>query len=74
MSDPDPLIASLEEQSPPHPALSAFKRALWIIITLLVILSLLISLILPALLSRRTNPRRDPENEVQTHWISTQCI
>jgi hypothetical protein len=71
MDYPDPILESvLEEKPPPNPALSAFKRTIWIIITLLVILSLITTLILPLLLSRQPPPRRDPENEIQAHWIS----
>ena len=61
---------SLEEKPPPSPVVSALKRAFWIIITLLVILSLLLSLLLP--LFQRREPRRNPENEIQAHWISNE--
>ncbi|HLF88023.1 MAG TPA: hypothetical protein VI451_03700 [Anaerolineales bacterium] len=71
MDYPDPLLEyTLEEKPPPNPALSALKRALWIIITLIVILSLLTSMLLPLLLSRRDPPRRDLENDIQAHLIS----
>ncbi|HNB51521.1 MAG TPA: hypothetical protein PK530_06240 [Anaerolineales bacterium] len=71
MNAPDPFPPlELDDRPPPHPALTAFKRTLWILITLLVILSLLLSLILP--LFQRREPRRDPENEIQAHWISNE--
>lgn len=74
MDSLDPLLPpEIDGRPPPHPALSAFKRALWIILTLLVILSLITSLLLPIFLSRRREPRRDPENEIQAHWISNEC-
>ena len=66
MDFPDPLPNyTLEEKPPPNPALSALKRAIWIILTLLVILSLLTSMLLPIFLSRRREPRRNPDNEIQ---------
>jgi len=67
-----PLQYDLDEKPLPHPVFSALKRALWILITLLVILSLLTSLLLPIFLSRRGPPPRDPENEIQAHFISNQ--
>ncbi|NUM46317.1 MAG: hypothetical protein HUU38_16560 [Anaerolineales bacterium] len=71
MYAPDPLLPpEIDERPPPHPLLTAFKRVVWTIITLLVILSLLLSLILP--LFQRREPRRNPENEIQAHWISNE--
>lgn len=71
MNYPDPFLPpELDERPPPHPALTAFKRAVWILITLLVILSLLLSTLLP--IFQRREPRRDPENEIQATWISNQ--
>ncbi|GAB4579138.1 MAG: hypothetical protein Fur0022_18760 [Anaerolineales bacterium] len=73
MDAPDPLLnAPLEAAPPRHPALSALKRALWIIITLIVILSLLTSTLLPMLLPRE--PHRPPTNEIQAHWISNEWL
>jgi hypothetical protein len=71
MDSYDPLLEySLEENPPPNPVFFALKRAIWIIITLLVILSLITSLLLPIILSRRGPPPRDPENEIQASLIS----
>ena len=71
MDYPDPLLEyTLEEKPPPNPTLSVLKRAIWIIITLIIILSLVTSLLLPLFLSRRDPPRRDPENDIQVHLIS----
>jgi len=67
----DPLLEyTLEEKPPPNPTLSALKRAIWIMITIIVILSLITSLLLPLLLSRRGPRRRGPENDIQAQYWS----